>query len=483
MPEPSVVSPATPLLVTIPNVDLMSVGEWPAAEGPGIWTRDHLASAVAAQHDPGFSAPRVKIGHSDPRFDGNPAFGTIANMRLIDDGMKLVGDLVAVPKWFAEAAPSAYPTRSIEGYYNSTSGATNKYYPFHVTALAMLGETPPAIANLEDLRILLTEGIQYEEPAMAAQNVCGEPARIYLNTMGEPMPTQQNSFTAASMNVDDVVRAYYDDMDEEYPSWWVREIRLNPDEVICTDDKTGKQYRIPFTVADEAITFAEPVEVKMVYQDVATPAAASQRLYVGSCVKVYASRSESRPTNNNQEDNMPINVIRERLGVAEDATDEEVLKAFDAALANSAIESDTNTDENNDNSDADEDANTPVADADKVLVTAKADGVMTIDAAELASLKAEAAMGRQALERQQTTDRDNLLGECVKAGKFPPSRKDHWQKLYDVDPDGTRETLASLASGLIPVTGAKGHNATTPVADDSYPSSWLPELSNTNGGK
>jgi hypothetical protein len=183
-----------PALATIPDVELMTVGmDWPGSHGELTFRFDHLADAVtAANEDPHIQLPRIKIGHSDPRFnsgegdhdpfyvpgDGEPALGSIENLRLDNQGAVLVGDFVRVPLWLAEIMPAAYPSRSIEGAYQDgrwdveTPGG--KHYSFVLTAVALLGIFRPAVEDLEDLQAFLSEGdgVEYVTPddlAAAAQ--------------------------------------------------------------------------------------------------------------------------------------------------------------------------------------------------------------------------------------------------------------------------------------------------------------------------
>jgi hypothetical protein len=160
--------------VTVPDVELITVGiEWPAQPEPVTLTLEHLVDAmVAANDDPLIRAPRVKLGHSrlqpdtdglrdlgdhDPFWDGEPAFGTARNLRLTNDGAKLVGDLVEVPTWLAAAIPSAWPNRSCEWVWDVETEA-GKRYSLVLTAVGLLGTRQHAIKDLADLQRLLEQG-------------------------------------------------------------------------------------------------------------------------------------------------------------------------------------------------------------------------------------------------------------------------------------------------------------------------------------
>jgi hypothetical protein len=160
--------------VTVPAVELITVGiDWPAHPAPVTVTLEHLVDMmVAGNDDPLIRPPRVKLGHSrlqptadgmtelgdhDPFWDGEPAFGTVRNLRLDNDGAVLLGDLVEVPGWLAPLLPSAWPSRSCEWVWDITTEG-GKRYSAVLTAVALLGTRQHAIKDLADLQRLLTEG-------------------------------------------------------------------------------------------------------------------------------------------------------------------------------------------------------------------------------------------------------------------------------------------------------------------------------------
>jgi hypothetical protein len=151
-----------PVLVTMKNQLLVEVGiDYPASTGKVTFTSEDLVSAKGANFDPTVPRPRVKLGHDDPRFnvtevfDGEPAFGFIerSSMAVSDDGMRLYGDYTAVPKWLAGVMPVAYPSRSIEGWFNFTA-PSGREYQFGLTAVALLGVMWPAVMNMADLPLM-----------------------------------------------------------------------------------------------------------------------------------------------------------------------------------------------------------------------------------------------------------------------------------------------------------------------------------------
>jgi len=54
--------------------------------------------------------------------------------------------------------------------------------------------------------------------------------------------------------------------------------------------------------------------------------------------------------------------------------------------------------------------------------------------------------------KRRRDERDQVIAQAVRDGKFPPARKDHWVRLWDADPEGTREAIAGLARNVVPVT-------------------------------
>ena len=112
---------------------------------------------------------------------------------------------------------------------------------------------------------------------------------------------------------------------------------------------------------------------------------------------------------------------RDRLGLAETATEEEVNNALDKLLGET--------------------------EKPKIQV-----GVTMIEDSVLDQLRADAAAGREAREAQIDDRRQRTVENAIKAGKIAPSRRDHWLAAIEADEEGATATLNALAPGLIPVT-------------------------------
>lgn len=134
--------------MSIADVEIVKVGDWKPTEGDGAVNPEMLAAIVQASKDPKVPGAPIKLGHYDKRFDGNPAFGWVKNLRLGKNGTSIYGDLVDIPYKLARMIPDYYQRRSAEilpGY--KTSDGT--VHPARLSALALLGAEEPAIGDLE----------------------------------------------------------------------------------------------------------------------------------------------------------------------------------------------------------------------------------------------------------------------------------------------------------------------------------------------
>lgn len=165
MADLEVTVPQGVALLTVPDVELVAAGTWNASTGTTTFTDDDLADAVAALDCPGVRNPVLKLGHDedDPdatkmRWDGEPAIGWVANMRLNESRTKIIGDFAGMPAWLAEALPSAYPDRSIE-IWRPFMCQIGHVHPAVITAVALLGVVAPGVGvlrSLQDVRALYT---------------------------------------------------------------------------------------------------------------------------------------------------------------------------------------------------------------------------------------------------------------------------------------------------------------------------------------
>ncbi len=482
--SPVIMAADRPAMTTIANVPIVSTGTYQlGANYPDphetTFTAEDLQDVVtAAMDDPGVRLPRLKLGHTSEWGDAEPSFGKVDNLRLGDNGQTVYGDFVGVPTWLADILPEVYPNRSIEAGVNVET-ATGKKYNMVLSAVSLLGVVMPGVSTLEDLAGMYSETIP--------EGVEIEAGELITASRGEDMFGRKGRI-AASTNLDDVRRAFYETIavgDQVW--WWIREVYLDPNELIVDNDE-GELYRMAFEVSGDEVTFGEPSAVKIEYVnaslEVNTPEGKSQ--------VVFASRSESRPESNNEEDEVKLtDEQKQRLGLAPDASDEDVQAALDKALENTqpaeepagSDDGEIETPEPDEHAQPGEGGTTTPApeatpDKDTAPVTASSDQVL-VDKATLAQLQAGAAAGAEVKKTLDEQRKEKDLSDAISAGKFPPARKEHYAKAYDADPDGTRSLLASLEAGIVPVT-ERGGAPDEQAKSDTYPESWFPEVAARN---
>jgi hypothetical protein len=314
------------------GVELARPGAWQLSTGQREITDAMLRDAADFFAASGGQAVPIKLGHNDSRFggDGEPAFGTVTNVRYLEDerGPVLLGDLEGMPGWLSAAAPKRWPNRSIDGWQNVMFG--DREYSMILSGLAFLGVTPPAVRNIKSLSDLQT--------ALAASSA-------------------------------------------------VRLVASAPD-----DDEAEP----PQSPAPEA---EEPQQEGAGLMDPAK--------------------------------------IREALDLSADASDEEVGTALQAAGFTAPPEP---TPE-------------PVA-ASAAKPAAAKPGTMVIDVSAWDEQQDRIKKLEAADARRRVAERDQIIAGAVQDGKFPPSRKEHWVRLWDGDPEGTRTVIDGLAKNVIPVAAS-----------------------------
>ncbi|AEA27915.1 peptidase S14 ClpP [Pseudonocardia dioxanivorans CB1190] len=143
-----------------------------------------------------------------------------------------------------------------------------------------------------------------------------------------------------------------------------------------------------------------------------------------------------------------LTTMRQRLGLAADADEATITAAFEEALDERAEPS-----------------------------TTLPEGVVTIEAATLAELRAAARRGDEARSQQERDARVALVEAAIRDGRIAPARREHWLSALAADA-GAAETLAGLEKGLIPVDNEIGHSGVGPSdsdADSLYATVFGPE--------
>ena len=460
--------PTVPPLATLPNVELIHAGTWRTKRTPfgdDEWTATtaDLANAVTALDCPAVRRPILKLGHTEPHGKpnpGQPAVGWIGNLATAEQGHTLVGDYVGMPGWLGEVLASAYPDRSVEAEYDYVCQLGHTH-PFVLHAVALLGVDPPGIGTLQSLQdVAALYGVVASSPASGTSITFTVQASTQEVSVSQPRPPVQ---VAASVTSEDVRRAYYAGPGDSWDQW-IESMELDPLQLIVMDDAKGKRYRVPVTVGagdgEAAVSFGDPVEVVIRYEDAKATATAG----AGPRAVTWASRTESRPGAPQNPPATPpaqhdpaataatdtrkgspavdftpeqLADLRARLGLAADAElgPEQVLAALGSTPSTTQ-----------------DDSPAP----QPTTASAGKPGTMIIDASaweeretRIKRLEAEAA-------KRAREERDQVIAAAVQAGKFPPARKDHWVRLWDADPEGTRQVLAGLQPNVVPVD-AVGH--------------------------
>jgi hypothetical protein len=441
-----------PMVTLDKKIPIVRTGvEYELSTGPHTFTQQDLADAItAANEDPAVKDPRLHIdttlGHveDDATWElGAPAFGYFHDLELSPDGQDILASCTTLD-WLADILPVVYPSRSIDGRANVKVKATGKTYGLVIDRVALLGIELPGISTVDDLRQVLTN-----------------PEVTILAGSGRKPSSQGNVVVRAQVEVEDVRREFYNTLADDQRWWWIRAIRMAPDEVIATDEDTGQLYRVPFTITDRDVSFGEPVAVYESFVD--EPVQDQQPLAAAKAILAsWSNAASSRPK---QEDFVDAKALRAQLGLKEDATDEQVTARITELRAAASDEStsggtqdppdpdDASDDADDDDSsdDSTDDSTDEETNAEDAPVSASDDGTVTLDKAAFEALKAGAADGRKARAVQVRDRRASKIEAAVSKGKIPAARRKHYMTLMESDEQGTTALLDSLEEGVIPV--------------------------------
>ena len=78
-------------------------------------------------------------------------------------------------------------------------------------------------------------------------------------------------------------------------------------------------------------------------------------------------------------------------------------------------------------------------------------GTMVIDASAWDAQQAAIKRLEAKQAKHDRDERDDVIAQAVRDGKFAPARKEHWAKLWDADPEGARQVIDGLTKNVIPV--------------------------------
>lgn len=276
--------------------------------------------------------------------------------------------------------------------------------------------------------------------------------------------------------------------------WWARSIRIDPDEVIA-DDGEGALWSIPFsTDGEDEVTFGTPVRVRETFVPVGSGDGAAATALVSRRRQQTVAAALERPNkpapgsgahttpppgevepngpSGQEEPHMTPAELRQRLGLPEDATDDQVEERL-AALP--PVEDDGTPPEGEPNPE-------PTEEVDETPEPAAATEVVTVsrqqweeNQRQLATL---AAAEDARTERESREHRDGLVAAAVSEGRIAPAERQTWRDELDRAPEATERLLTSLAANRIPVR-ERGHATDVDATQDSAVS----EFNNRRFGK
>lgn len=292
-------------------------------------------------------------------------------------------------------------------------------------------------------------------------------------------PRRAAPLPKAAADIDRVIEIACDEIcegewGEEFYWWWPRAAWVDPNQILF-DSNDGHVFRRPFTTDDEQnVTWADAVEVLETWKDIA-PAAKADVLVTASQsapARVFTSREDSpaRPPKMASEQGVPDadnnvgmdpELIRAALGLAADATEEEVTAAAEARkaeLAAAETEETTETTETTEETPAEE-----TTTEESPAASQLPEGMVAVPADKWAEVQSGAATATQLGEKAEETHRDNTIAAACASGKIRPADRESMVNLHASDKDSFDRLLTEpvakggLAPGLVPVS-ARGNS-------------------------
>jgi hypothetical protein len=326
------------------------------------------------------------------------------------------------------------------------------------------------------------------------------------------MPTATGGAVKASVSVEDISRQYYESAGY---SMWITAMHVDPLELIAADDSSGKFYRVPIELSGEKFVFGEPQEVAINYVDVKSAAAAKNPArwtnrkaalaaaglkdgdmaeggYVkpvpidappqaqaepviapdvtpaGAAIRKMAATATQTPeadtsgsTAAPEKEALSVDKakIKEGLGLAPDASDEEMNVALAALTSGSGSTPPAATP-----------APTGTDPASLLAAIPKGSGAIVLDGDNYKELLRKADLGVQANERVKLMERDAFLTKAMKDSRFPVAKLGDYQKMWDANPDATKAFIELMPKNAIPTSsvGLLGAEVDKNDADLAY---------------
>lgn len=416
------------------GIEIARVGNWELTSGPLAVTREMLADAAerATAAGANFRAP-IRLGHTDERFDGEPAMGWLNNLRVEGDGDDAVlkADVSGMPEWLADVEPTAYPDRSVEGLVYGDDG-------FEVTGLALLGVTPPGMSTIKSLRDLPAAlGVEQPLPVAASFKATGDTVNAAASVSDKPWSGFSASDYSPAQYKDACLIVTGDGSTKDMCSLPIRE----PDGTLNRNGITAAAGRLKQTDAPDGAKTAAAKALLSIYRTTLHADAPNDVKELAG-VKASAQTPAEPPVQPPKGADAMSDTdkgLRERLGLAEDADDDTVNAKVDELLELATKP---------------EPAPEPVP-----------EGSVLVNASALEELKIAASAGQEARKVQLLQERDETIGRAIKAGKIAPARREHWATNWDNDPEGVKAAIESLEI-VFPVTASGYVGDSDGVQDD-----------------
>lgn len=294
----------------IKNVEILAVGDWKPSTG-GDWeveeaTLDEIVANFAALKD--VIVPPVKLGHSDVQgilqADGYPAAGWITDVRKKTDEV-LEADFGKVPAKIADIIEAGgYRKVSVEVW--KSFDVDGKTYSNVLTAVALLGNETPAVSTLDDIVALYARRAPIALSSKTKVRVAAHPAPKRRKAQLGGDASQEDRRQA----IDTALRQKYGDGISGWGWPWVEE--TFDDYVVVTRD--GRHWQIPYSIgSDGSVSLGTETEVEQTWRP-KDPAGGA-----GETTK--------------EEGMADLKRIATALGLADGATEEQILAAIDKAKA------------------------------------------------------------------------------------------------------------------------------------------------------
>lgn len=424
-------------MADLKDVEIARVGTWQLASGELEVTEQMLRDAADYAGRPDARPAALKIGHTDPRFDGEPALGWLGNLRVegAGDDSVLKGDVTDMPDWLAEVAPSAWPDRSMEGWTDYE--ADGRTYGMVVDGLALLGVTPPGMKTLRSLRDL--------PQALGVAASSRIAAATFLQAAVSNRPW--SDFTQADYTDEQWRRAcvlHRGGEGKEAHGLPIREPggALNRNGVHAAAGRFNQVQAPPDAKKSAANALIraygelgeEPPEVlrrATASQNPTSAAEAAARIHNAPVRGTPKGATVDLTTE--QE-----NTLRAALGIpdGDPLEPDKVLAAIDG-LKTQPQEPDE-----------------PEEPKEPVAATAPApqgSGTLTIDASAWDAQQERIKRLEAREAKRDREERDKVIAQAIQDGKFLPNRREHWVRAWDGDPKGTRELIAGLQKNVVSV--------------------------------